>query len=87
MDKFIHISWNRFGLDLHLKFEILQEICTIAADAKNCYYMLPIVAFFGTTTIHRVYCGILQRQDIKPSQYICFSSGNLDIAALQNPPQ
>ena len=55
MDKFIHISWNRFGLDLDLKFEILQEICTIAADAKNHCYMSPIAAFFGTAAVHRVF--------------------------------
>ena len=58
--------------------------------------MLPIVAFFVTAAVHRVYSGLfwdcryrtfatLQQWDIKPSPYICFSSGNVDIVALLKP--
>ena len=47
--------------------------------------MLHIVVFFGIAAIGIVFCDILQWQDIKPPQYICFSSGNLDIVALQKP--
>ena len=54
-------------------------------ECKNRRYMLHIVVFFGIAAIGIVFCGILQWQDIKPPQYICFSSGNLDIVALQKP--
>ena len=47
--------------------------------------MSHIAVFFGTTTVALVFCDVLQWRDIKPLQYICFSSVNLDIAALQNP--
>ena len=52
---------------------------------KNHRYMSHIAAFFRTAVIGIVFCSILQRQDIKSLQYICFSSDNLDIAALQKP--
>ena len=48
-------------------------------------YMRSIAAFFVTAAIGRVFCGILQRQDIKPPQQTCFSGGNRAIAALQKP--
>ena len=47
--------------------------------------MLHIVVFFGIAAIGIVFCGILQWQDIKPPQYICFSGGNLDTVKLQKP--
>ena len=78
------------------KFVLLQQF--FCGGCKNCCYMLhiaaflgpllyigSIAAFFGTTIIDIVFCSILQRQDIKPSQYICFSSSNLDIAIGHKP--
>ena len=58
--------------------------------------MLPIVVFFVTAMVHRVYSGLfwdcryrtfatLQQWDIKPPPYICFSSGNVDIVTLMKP--
>ena len=47
--------------------------------------MSHIEAFFRTTAVVIVCCGILQQRYIKPPQYICFSSVNLNIAVLQNP--
>ena len=65
---------------------------------KKSRYISPIVAFFWTVAVHRIYCGIfwdhrygivfcgiLQQRDIKPSPYICFSGDNVDIVALQTP--
>ena len=52
---------------------------------KNRHYMSPITVFFQTAAIGIIFCSILQRQDIKLPQYICFSGGNLDIVALQKP--
>ena len=43
------------------------------------------MVFFGTVAIGIDFCNVLQRQDRKPVQYICFSSDNLDIVALQKP--
>ena len=40
------------------------------------------MAFFGNATIGIDFCGVLQRRDIKPPPYICFSGGNVDIVAL-----
>ena len=48
-------------------------------------YIRSIVAFFGTVAIGIVFCGVIQWRDIKPPPYICFSSGNVDIAALLKP--
>ena len=46
-------------------------------------YIGSIAAFFGTAAVGIDFCGVLQRQDIKPSPYICFSGGNVDIAGFQ----
>ena len=43
------------------------------------------MAFFGTAAIGIDFCGILQRWDIKPPPYICFSGGNIDIVTLLKP--
>ena len=43
------------------------------------------MAFFRTAAIGIVFCSVLQQQDRKPPQYICFSSGNLDIEVQQKP--
>ena len=48
-------------------------------------YMWSIAAFQWTVAIALVFCGVLQRRDIEPPQYICFSGVNLDIVVLQNP--
>ena len=61
--------------------------------------MSPITTFFGTATVHRVYCGIFQDHRYRYSLlrhptvtgykiatiYICFSSGNLNVAVLLKP--
>ena len=47
--------------------------------------MSHIAAFFGTAAIGIVFCDVLQQQDRKPLQYICFSGGNLDIEMQQKP--
>ena len=46
-------------------------------------YVGSIKAFHWTAAIVLVFCGVLQRRYLEPLQYICFSSVNLDIVALQ----
>ena len=43
------------------------------------------MAFFRTAAIGTVFCGVLQQQDRKPPQYICFRGSNLDIEVQQKP--
>ena len=45
--------------------------------------MSLIVAFFVTAAVGIDFCGVLQRQDIKPPPYICFSCGNVDVVMLR----
>ena len=68
----------------HYKKSVLlqQYFCD---RCKNRHYMSPITVFFQTAAIGIIFCSILQWQDIKLPQYICFSGGNLDIVALQKP--
>ena len=65
------------------KYVLLQRF--FCDRCKNRHYMSPITMFFQTAAIGIIFCSILQRQDIKLPQYICFSGGNLDIVALQKP--
>ena len=84
----INDSWYKWHSMLIWAFIViitLQEICTIAASVKTTaicrilwrflgppLYILSIAVFFGIAAIGAVFCGILQRQDIKLPQYRVF---------------
>ena len=48
-------------------------------------YIGSIAAFFGIAVVGVDFCSVLQRRDIKPPPYICFSDSNVDIVVLLKP--